>query len=121
LIVFCVGGDGLIYRKREVSEGFFFFFLFLFFFFFYQAREARKSGLMLFHEAMEEFSPFFLEQSFARFEKAAAKGHVESIWIGSVVKDVDMEETSLRETFATSKENPLGWYFLALQSYQRHL
>ena len=65
--------------------------LFLFFFpfcFFHKAREAAKSGLVLFHEAMEQFAAYEdLKEQFQRFERAAAKGHEESIWIGSVVKD----------------------------------
>jgi hypothetical protein len=32
-----------------------------------------------------------LEEQFQRFERAAAKGHEESIWILSLVKDVVME------------------------------
>ena len=46
---------------------------------------------MLFHEAMENFDHSKLKESFGRFERAAAKGHEESIWIVSVVKDVEME------------------------------
>jgi hypothetical protein len=70
-----------------------------------------KSGLVLFHEAMEEFNCGRLEESFARFERAAAKGHEESIWIVSVVKDVPMEKFALKEAFAKTEE-PLGWSFV---------
>jgi hypothetical protein len=86
---------------------------FFFFFFFFpcsQALHAGKSGLVLFHEAMEEFSEPDLEESFQRFERAAAKGHAESIWITSVVKDVEMETNTLKEAFAKTEE-PLGWWF----------
>jgi hypothetical protein len=72
--------------------------LFSFFFFFHKAREAAKSGLVLFHEAMERFNDRDLQGSFGRFERAAAKGHEESIWIVSVVDDLKM---TLLETFAT--------------------
>jgi hypothetical protein len=51
-----------------------------------------------------------LEESFARFERAAAKGHEESIWIMSVVKDVEMERKTWIEAFANTEE-PLGWCF----------
>jgi hypothetical protein len=92
-----------------VSKSFFFFILSSFLFL--QAREAAKSGLVLFHEAMEEFDVWGLEKSFKRFERAAAKGHEESIWITSVVKDVEMEESAVKEAFAKTEE-PLGWYFV---------
>jgi hypothetical protein len=65
---------------------------------------------MLFHEAMEEFATTELEVSFIRFERAAAKGHAESIWITSVVKDAEMDWDSWRKAFAKT-EVPLGWYF----------
>jgi hypothetical protein len=62
---------------------------------------------------MEEFSPFMdLKRQFMRFERAAAKGHEESIWTVSVVKHVEMEERALREAFAKTEE-PLGYYFAA--------
>jgi hypothetical protein len=67
---------------------------------------------VLFHEAMEKFSTYELEESFARFERAAGKGHDESIWILSVWKDVEMERNALEEAFAETEE-PLGWYFAA--------
>jgi hypothetical protein len=51
-----------------------------------------------------------LEWRFSLFERAAAKGHEESIWISSVVKDVEMVADSLKEAFADTEE-PLGWYF----------
>jgi hypothetical protein len=63
---------------------------------FLDSREARK-GLDL-------------EESFGRFEKAAAKGHEESIWISIVVKDAKMEKSALKEAFAKIEE-PLGWFF----------
>jgi hypothetical protein len=64
---------------------------------------------------MEEFrAGKNLKQSLARFERAAAKGHEESIWILSVVKDVEMErfawKEALKEAFAKT-EKPLGYYF----------
>jgi TPR repeat protein len=60
---------------------------------------------------MERFdSDGDLEEQFQRFERAAAKGHEESIWIGSVVQDVKMEKSALKEAFAKTEE-PLGWYF----------
>jgi hypothetical protein len=65
---------------------------------------------VLFHEANQTFTPYYLKDNFARFERAAAKGHKESIWILSVVKDVEMEESALKEAFAKTEE-PLGWYF----------
>jgi hypothetical protein len=69
------------------------------------------SGRVLFHEATEKFRDYDdLEEQFQRFERAAAKGHEESIWIVSVVKDVAMEENVLKEAFAKTEE-PLGWYF----------
>jgi TPR repeat protein len=86
-----------------------FFFWFLFFLF-QQARAATTSGLVLFHEAMEKFGYWEPEESFGRFERAAAQGHEESIWILSVVKGVEMEESVLKETFAKTGE-PWGWYF----------
>jgi TPR repeat protein len=77
-----------------------------------------KSGLVLFHEAMAEFYYADLEGSFARFERAAAKGHEESIWILSVVKDAKMEWDALKEAFAKTGE-PLGWYFAGRFSFDR--
>jgi hypothetical protein len=50
-----------------------------------------------------------LEESFQRFERAAAKGHEESIWIGTVVKGLKMEKAVLKEAFGKT-EDPLGWY-----------
>jgi hypothetical protein len=60
-----------------------------------------------------------LEESFERFERAAARGHEDSIWIGSVLKDVEMEENALKEAFASTKK-PLGYYFAAKFSDLRH-
>jgi hypothetical protein len=59
---------------------------------------------------MKDFAADELEESFACFERAAAQGHEQSIWILSVVKDMDMEDDSLKEAFAKT-ETPLGWYF----------
>jgi TPR repeat protein len=60
---------------------------------------------------MEMFiNPGDLKQQFLCFERAAAKGHEESIWITSVVKDVAMEWDALKEAFAKT-ETPLGRYF----------
>jgi hypothetical protein len=80
------------------------------FFVFLQALDAAKSGLVLFHEAMQEFNCNRLEQSFGRFERAAAKGHEESIWICRVVKDAEMKVSAWKEAFAKTDE-PLGYYF----------
>jgi hypothetical protein len=76
------------------SWGVFFFFYFLFCFL--QAREAAKSASVLFYDAMEGFDAMKLKESFERFERAAAKGNEESIWILSVLKGVEMEESALR-------------------------
>jgi hypothetical protein len=65
---------------------------------------------MLFHEAMGEFGARHFEECFLLFERAAAKGHEESIWITSVLKDVEMKENAVKEAFAKTEE-PLGWYF----------
>jgi hypothetical protein len=51
-----------------------------------------------------------LKDQFPLFERAAAKGHEESIWIMSVWKDVEMEENAWKEAFARTEE-PLGWWF----------
>jgi hypothetical protein len=59
---------------------------------------------------MQKFQGGELEKGFERFERAATKGHEESIWIGSVVKDVAMEKNTLKQAFAKTEE-PLGWYF----------
>jgi hypothetical protein len=68
---------------------------------------------------MNDFYPDYkLEECFERFERAAAKGHEESIWILSVVKDVKMEKTALKETFAKTEE-PLGWYLAGEVSVPR--
>jgi hypothetical protein len=41
---------------------------------------------------MERFNDPYtaLEERFERFERAAAEGHEESVWILSVLKDVEM-------------------------------
>jgi TPR repeat protein len=60
---------------------------------------------------MEEFvANWDLENNFEPFERAAAKGHEESIFIWSVVKDVEMKMNLLKEAFARTEE-PLGWNF----------
>jgi hypothetical protein len=52
-----------------------------------------------------------MKESFQLFERAAAKGHEESVWIVSVMKDVNMQDReALKEAFAKAEE-PLGWYF----------
>jgi hypothetical protein len=61
---------------------------------------------------MEQFHSEELEDNFGRFERAAAKGHEESIWIRSVLKEAKMEKNALREAFAKTEE-PFGWYFAA--------
>jgi hypothetical protein len=66
--------------------------------------------LVLFHEAIEHFSKRALGETFVRFARPAVKGHEESIWIMSVVKDVEMTWIALKEAFAKTEE-PLGWYF----------
>jgi hypothetical protein len=53
---------------------------------------------------MEEFNFEKLEESFERYERAAAKGHEESIWIVSLLKDVEMELDALKEAFAKTRE-----------------
>jgi TPR repeat protein len=74
----------------------------------FQAREAAKSGLVLFHEAMGNFlSGEVLEQT-ELFARAAAKGHAESFWIMSCIEGVELEVSALKEAFARSEE-PLGW------------
>jgi hypothetical protein len=67
---------------------------------------------------MEEFDHDELEESFARFERAAAKGHKESIWILSVVKDVEKEKSAWKEALGKTEE-PLGWYFAGRLSFDR--
>jgi TPR repeat protein len=57
-----------------------------------------------------ELSSVTFAESFQLFERAAAKGHEESIWILSVLKDVTMEQKAWKEAFAKTEE-PLGWYF----------
>jgi hypothetical protein len=83
-----------------------------------QALEAAKSGLVRFHQAMGKFGARHFEECFQRFERAAAKGHEESIWVLSVVKDVKMEMNALKEAFAKTEE-PLGWYFAGQLSQGR--
>jgi hypothetical protein len=60
---------------------------------------------------MEKFKPYEdLAEQFQRFERVAAKGQQDAIWILSVVKDVKMEKEVLGEVFAKT-EKPLGWWF----------
>jgi TPR repeat protein len=77
--------------------------------FFTKAREAAKSGLELFYDGIEKINIWQLEETFERFERAAAKGHEESIWIKSVVKDAKMNWTDLKKAFVKT-EVPLGYY-----------
>jgi hypothetical protein len=93
--------------EREKS-----FFVFLFF---VQALEAAKSGLVLFHEAMEVLKQY---KSIKFFERAAAKGHKESIWVLSVVKDVEPRWLAWKEGYAKTEE-PLGCYCAGELSYER--
>jgi hypothetical protein len=68
---------------------------------------------------MEQFHPNWtpdLGEDFQRFERAAAKGHEESIWITSVLKDVAMESNAWQEAFVKTEE-PLGWWFAGRLSY----
>jgi hypothetical protein len=74
--------------------------------------------VVLFHEAVDKYNFGNMEETFERFVRAAAKGHEESIWILSVVKDVEMEKNALKETFAKTEE-PLGWYFAGMLSSGR--
>jgi hypothetical protein len=68
---------------------------------------------------MERFDDDDPEEQFQRFERAAAKGHEESIWIMSVVKGMkQMEESALMEAFAKT-ETPLGWDLAGKFSYGR--
>jgi hypothetical protein len=63
---------------------------------------------VLFHVAIEGLNRYKdLEDQFQRFERAAAKGHEESIWVLSVVKDVKLGWDALKEAFAKTEE-PLG-------------
>jgi hypothetical protein len=59
---------------------------------------------------MEKFVYNGRLESFPLFERAAAKGHEESIWILSVAKDMDMERKAWREAFSKT-DTPLGCYF----------
>jgi hypothetical protein len=55
---------------------------------------------------MEQFDVWDLEKSFARFEKAAAKGHEEAIWVLSVVKDVEMDSDAWGEGLCQGGKAP---------------
>jgi TPR repeat protein len=104
-----VGGDDS-FRKRKVSGREFFFFSFCSFSLL-QAREAAKSGAVLFQKAMDKtFHMGYYDVQFACFEGAAVKGHEESIWVWSVAKDVEMKKEALIEAFAKTEE-PLGFWF----------
>jgi hypothetical protein len=59
---------------------------------------------------MSAFAGSDVARSFGRFERAAAKGHEESIWILGVVKGVEMKKGDLIEAFAKT-DKPLGWFF----------
>jgi TPR repeat protein len=73
--------------------------------------EAGKSGLILFHEGMEKIDPDGdLEEVFALFERAAMKGHEESIWIGNVARGVEKDIYELKEAFSKTG-HPLGLWF----------
>jgi TPR repeat protein len=93
--------------------------LFLFFCFFLllclQARDAAKSATVLFHEAMEEVcrGGVELDDCLSLLEKAAAKGHEESIWILNVVKDVELYLEDWKKAFVATGE-PLGWFFAGM-------
>jgi hypothetical protein len=73
-----------------------------------------KSGILLFHEAVEAL-PGRLEENFQILKRAAAKGHEESIWILDMVKGVEMDLCVLQEVFA-KREEPLGWYLAGVFS-----
>jgi hypothetical protein len=60
---------------------------------------------------MEKLKSWKLEECFARFERAAGKGHEESIWILSVWKDAQLEWNAVIEACAKT-EAPLGWWFV---------
>ena len=74
-----------------------------------EALEAEKSATVLFHEAMHKFQLFKLVESFAFFERAAAKGHEVAIWIVNVVKNAKIEQRSVKGAFARAEE-PLGCF-----------
>jgi hypothetical protein len=67
---------------------------------------------------MEKFSCDQLEECFPLFERAATKGHEESIWITSVLDNVQLEKNAVKEAFAMAGE-PLGWYMVGELSYGR--
>jgi TPR repeat protein len=68
---------------------------------------------------MEEFRLYAgLQEKFAYFERAAAKGHEESIWFMSVAKDVEIEQSALKEAFAKTGK-PLGWHLAGKLSVGR--
>ena len=80
------------------------------------AREAAKSGEILFVDAMENFKDWELRESFERFEKAAMRGHEESQWIWNVVKDMELKKENreaIEKAFAET-EKALGYYFAGM-------
>jgi hypothetical protein len=65
---------------------------------------------------METFNPHFgYGGSLEHFERAAAKGHEESLWLLSVVGGLEMDPRAFKEAFARTEE-PLGLYFAGLLS-----
>jgi TPR repeat protein len=75
-----------------------------------QAREAATSGTILFHEAMCFFGGFQGHQeSIKAFEPAAEKGHELSIWILSVAKGIESDQSALKLAFAQT-DTPVGLY-----------
>jgi hypothetical protein len=61
---------------------------------------------------MEKFDGARLEESFQRFQ---ANGYEESMWITSVVKDLEVEVSALKQAFVKT-DKPLGWYMAGLLS-----
>jgi hypothetical protein len=75
-----------------------------------EAKEDAKSGIVLFQDAIQCISS--LEECMPLFEKAAAKGHAEAIWVLRVLKKVKLNKADMKEAFANTEE-PLGWFFAA--------
>jgi hypothetical protein len=65
---------------------------------------------VLFHDGVQKLICWDLDESYELFKRAAAKGHKESIWILSVLKDLEMEKSAWKEAFAKTEE-PLGYFF----------
>jgi hypothetical protein len=66
---------------------------------------------------MYKFRVFKYEESFELFDRAATKGHEDSIWIASVVKEAEFELAGMSEALLYSiesafakTETPMGWY-----------